>query len=89
VSAVLAAYGALTLATFALYGWDKLQARRAGRRVPERTLHLLALAGGFLGAWVGMRLFRHKTQKRGFAVVLAMAVLLHAAFWGWWLRAER
>jgi uncharacterized membrane protein YsdA (DUF1294 family) len=84
VRAVLAAYGALTLASLALYGWDKLQARRVRRRIPERTLHLFALAGGFPGAWLGRRLFRHKTQKPAFAVVLALSTLLHAGAWVWW-----
>ena len=82
--AVLAAYGALTLASLALYGWDKRQARRARRRIPERMLHLLALAGGFPGAWLGRRLFRHKTQKPGFTVVLTLSTLLHAGAWSWW-----
>ncbi|HEX6884790.1 MAG TPA: DUF1294 domain-containing protein [Planctomycetota bacterium] len=82
--AVLAAYGALSLACLVLYGWDKRQARRNGRRVPERTLHGLALAGGFVGAWLGMRVFRHKTQKPGFALVVALALVLHAAGWAWW-----
>jgi uncharacterized membrane protein YsdA (DUF1294 family) len=83
VRAVLTAYGALALATFVLYGWDKLQARRGGHRIPERTLHLLALAGGFFGAWLGMRLFRHKTMKPGFALIVILAAFGHAAFWGW------
>ena len=82
--AVLAAYGALSLACLVLHGWDKWQARRSERRVPERTLHLLALAGGFVGAWLGMRFFRHKTQKPGFTLVLVLALGLHAGGWGWW-----
>jgi uncharacterized membrane protein YsdA (DUF1294 family) len=83
--AVLLAYGALATATFLLYGWDKLQAQRAGRRVPEAQLHVLALLGGFPGSLLGMRLFRHKTRKLAFRAVLAAAVLLHAAGWSWWL----
>ena len=77
-------YAALSLVTLALYGWDKLQARREGRRVPEKTLHGLALLGGFAGAWLGMSLFRHKTRKPMFALVVGVAALLHAALWGAW-----
>ena len=44
------AYAGLSTGTFALYGWDKLQARRGGRRVSEARLHGLALLGGFAGA---------------------------------------
>lgn len=82
---LLLAYGALTLVTLLAYGLDKLQAKRGARRVPERTLHALALLGGFAGAWLGMRLFRHKTQKPVFTLVVVAAALLHAAAWSWWL----
>lgn len=72
-------------ATFASYGYDKAQARRAGWRVPEGILHLLALAGGFLGGWAGMYTFRHKTREPLFKAVLALATVLHlgSAFWLW------
>lgn len=82
---VLFAYAALSVGAFALYGWDKLQARRGGRRVSETRLHGLALLGGFAGAWFGMLLFRHKTRKRAFIVVQGFAALVHAAGWSWWL----
>jgi uncharacterized membrane protein YsdA (DUF1294 family) len=81
----LLVYVVLNLVSLGLYGWDKGQAKRSGARVPERTLHSLALLGGFAGAWLGMRLFRHKTQKSVFSVVLLLAAALHAAVWGWWL----
>ncbi|NOT28908.1 MAG: DUF1294 domain-containing protein [Planctomycetes bacterium] len=79
------AYAALSAATFVLYGWDKLQAKRGTRRVPEARLHGMALLGGFSGAWLGRIVFRHKTQKPVFTLVLGAAALLHAAAWGWWL----
>lgn len=79
------AYGVLSLAALLAHGFDKLQARRGARRVPERTLHALALLGGFAGAWLGMRLFRHKTRKPVFTRIVSAAALLHAALWGWWL----
>jgi len=85
--AIAFAYGALNLLELLGYGWDKLQAKRNGRRVPERTLHALALLGGFAGAWIGMSVFRHKTQKPLFSVVLVLAALLHAGFWSWWFLA--
>jgi uncharacterized membrane protein YsdA (DUF1294 family) len=70
--------------TFALFGWDKRQARRGGRRVPEARLHALALAGGFAGAWLGMLAFRHKTRKLAFRAVPIVSAALHAAAWTWW-----
>jgi uncharacterized membrane protein YsdA (DUF1294 family) len=64
------------------YGWDKRQAGNGGRRVSERTLYLLALLGGWPGALLGQRLFRHKTQKVRFRIVFWMVVLLHVAIVG-------
>src|SRR5262245_23106205 len=51
------------------YGYDKRCAGGNGSRVPEIVLHGLALAGGTLGAYAGMQLFRHKTIKGRFRVV--------------------
>ncbi len=54
------------LVSFALFGVDKSRARRGRRRVPERTLLMSAAVSGTVGAWTGMRTFRHKTVKRSF-----------------------
>ncbi len=54
---------------FGYYGYDKRQAGAAGPRVPEVVLHALAVAGGTVGAYAGMRLFRPKTIKGPFQVV--------------------
>ncbi len=62
--------------TFALFGLDKWAARRGWRRVPERTLHGCALAGGSPGALLGQGLFRHKTAKASFQVVFWIIVLV-------------
>jgi uncharacterized membrane protein YsdA (DUF1294 family) len=75
---ILVAVAAANLAAFALYGADKQRARRCGRRIPERTLLLAALAGPF-GALAGMRLFRHKTHKPPFVVAVPLFAALHAA----------
>jgi uncharacterized membrane protein YsdA (DUF1294 family) len=60
-----------------VYATDKAQAGLAGRRVSERTLHLLALAGGWPGALVAQRYFRHKTRKVRFQVVFWLIVTGH------------
>ena len=62
--------------TFALYGYDKLQAKVGGGRAPEVVLHAAALAGGFIGGWLGMIVFHHKTRQTRFKVVLLIATLL-------------
>jgi len=51
---------------FTVYGWDKWCATRGRSRVSERTLVLWALVGGWPGAYLAMRTFRHKTSKPSF-----------------------
>lgn len=75
------------IVTFALYGMDKAKAKSGAWRIPESTLHLLALAGGVAGGWLGRAVFRHKTQKTIFLVVLLAATALHGAVL-WWLVAR-
>ena len=69
----------LTVWTFLTYGWDKLAAIRKWWRTPEGTLHALAVAGGFIGATLGRTIFRHKTQKPIFTVIIIVAALVQAA----------
>lgn len=78
---ILAWYALMSAITFCVYGWDKRRAVRGSRRVPEKTLQLLALVGGWPGAHAARALFRHKTQKRWFTVVLWMITLLHVMAW--------
>lgn len=68
---------------FAAYGIDKRAAFRGGWRVPEAVLHGLALIGGVPGAWVGRAVFRHKTQRPVFLVVLAIASVVWGAIAAW------
>jgi uncharacterized membrane protein YsdA (DUF1294 family) len=68
--------------SFVAYGLDKRWAANGGRRVPERTLHLLAVLGGWPGAMLAQRQFRHKTRKIAFRVVFWSLVALHVAVVG-------
>ena len=72
------------MTTFGIYGWDKWQAQRRGWRAPERTLHLLAFVGGFLGGWAGMFLFWHKVRDSSFWLVLSLATIIHGALAYYW-----
>ncbi|HHT84293.1 MAG: DUF1294 domain-containing protein [Bacillota bacterium] len=69
----LAAYNVLACI---LMGYDKLQAIRGGRRIPERTLFALALTGGSLGILAGMLSFRHKTRHLNFRLRVPAMLLL-------------
>lgn len=75
--AYLITVGIMSMVTFITYWLDKRKAKREGWRIPERTLHTLALFGGWPGALLGQNMFRHKTQKGSFRVVFWLVLLLH------------
>lgn len=70
---------AVNLASFALYGLDKVKAKRGLWRIRESTLLLVAALGGSLGALLGMELFRHKTKHWSFKILIPLFLLLHMA----------
>lgn len=65
--------------TFFVYGFDKHAAETGRWRTQESTLHLLALLGGWPGAWCAQRLFRHKVRKARFMTVYWATALVHIA----------
>ena len=70
---------------FVLMGFDKRQARRGGRRVPEGRLFLAALLGGAAGTILGMYAFRHKTRHWYFKWGLPAILLFHLGLlWFYW-----
>ncbi len=84
MSWILGVYAVMSGLTLIAYGVDKGQARRHQGRIPELTLHLLALAGGWPGALLGQRWFRHKTRKWGFQLLTWSIVLAHLGVWAAW-----
>ncbi|HAG4720919.1 TPA: DUF1294 domain-containing protein, partial [Salmonella enterica] len=62
--------------TLAIYGVDKTAARKTWRRVPESTLLVFGVVGGWPGAIVGQQLFRHKTQKQPFKTYFIVSVIV-------------
>lgn len=81
-------YGLVSLLTFVLYGLDKRAARRGAWRTAEARLHFFELCGGWPGALLAQRMFRHKTRKVPFLVVFAFAVIANLAALGWLLYAD-
>ncbi len=80
-------YLLLSCASYLMYGFDKEVAGKAGwQRTPERTLHLLDLAGGWPGGLVAQQVTRHKTAKASFQRGFGITVLLNLALFGvlWW-----
>lgn len=73
----------INLVTFAVYGIDKAKAKRGAWRVPEKTLFLLPLLGGSLGALLGMRVFHHKTKHWYFVWGIPLILLAQIALAVW------
>ena len=78
---------AVNVVTFTVYGIDKRKARRGAWRIPEKTLFLLPLLGGSVGALLGMRVFHHKTKHWYFVWGIPAILLAQLALTVWlWLR---
>lgn len=78
---------AVNVASFTVYGIDKRKARRGAWRIPEKTLFLLPLLGGSVGALLGMKVFRHKTKHWYFVWGIPAILLAQLALTVWlWLR---
>ena len=76
--AVMLVLFGINVIAFLAFGWDKRQSTRAGAgRIAERTLIALALFGGALGALIGQQVFRHKTQKQPFRMLLWLAAIIN------------
>ena len=73
----------INILTFIVYGIDKLKAKKGKWRIPESTLLLLAIIGGSIGAWFGMKVWHHKTKHKKFKygipliIILQLGVLLY------------
>lgn len=74
---------AVNLITFTVYGADKARAKRGAWRVPEKTLFLLPLLGGSIGALLGMWVFRHKTRHWYFVWGVPLILLAQIALAAW------
>lgn len=73
---LLIAYLAINVITFIVYGIDKWKARRDKWRIPESTLLLLAALYGSLGAWLGMKVWHHKTMHKKFRFCVPLFFVL-------------
>ena len=80
---------AINVVTFIVYGIDKYKAKKAKWRISEATLLLLAVLGGSIGAWMGMKVWHHKTIHKKFKygipaillIQIALMAYLHMNLW--------
>ena len=73
----------VNVATFITYGIDKYKAKKGKWRISEATLLLMAVFGGSIGAWLGMKVFHHKTMHKKFYIGVPTIIILQIAFAGW------
>lgn len=70
---------AVNAVAFVVYGVDKYKAQKAKWRIRESTLLLLAVIGGSAGAWLGMKIWRHKTRHAKFRYGVPAILLIQLA----------
>ena len=70
---------AVNAVAFVVYGVDKYKAQKAKWRIRESTLLLLAAIGGSAGAWLGMKIWRHKTRHAKFRYGVPAILLIQLA----------
>ena len=70
---------AVNIATFFLYGIDKYKAKKGRWRISEAILLLMAVIGGSIGAWAGMRLWHHKTMHKKFKYGIPIIIIIQVA----------
>ena len=70
---------AINAVAFIVYGIDKYKAKKAKWRISEATLLLLAVVGGSIGAWMGMKVWHHKTIHKKFKYGIPAILLIQIA----------
>ncbi len=65
----------INVVTFLVYGIDKVKAKQGSWRISEATLLILAVIGGSIGAFLGMKVWHHKTMHKKFKYGLPLILL--------------
>ena len=74
---------AINVVTFFIYGIDKWKAKRSKWRISEATLLGMAVIGGSIGAWLGMRVWHHKTMHKKFQFGIPLIIVAQIALLIW------
>ncbi|MFH5182005.1 DUF1294 domain-containing protein [Paenibacillus sp. TAB 01] len=73
----------MNIISFCLMAYDKSQAGKRKRRIPEKRLFGYAACGGALGAWIGMYTWRHKTKHTSFILGMPALLVVNAVLIYW------
>lgn len=71
------------ICVFLIYGLDKFLSKTNYRRISEKMLISIAFLFGALGASAGMIIFRHKTKKQKFKILIPMAIISNIILLGY------
>ena len=82
---VLIYLAVINVATFFTFGIDKWKAKKSLWRIRETALLILAVLGGSIGAWIGMNVWHHKTQKKKFRYGVPAIIIIQLALIGYLL----
>lgn len=78
ISVILTLYFIIiNIITFIMFYTDKQKAIKHKWRIPESTLILFSFIGGSFGAYLGMKIFRHKTKHPKFYILIPIFIILH------------
>ena len=69
----------INVVTFFMYGIDKWKAKKSKWRIRETALLGLAVLGGSIGAWLGMKVWHHKTQHKKFKYGVPAIIIVQLA----------
>jgi uncharacterized membrane protein YsdA (DUF1294 family) len=84
---LIAAYAiVMSAAGFCICACDKRAAVKGKRRVSERALFVTAVLGGSAGVYAAMLIFRHKTRRLKFMLLMPLILLLQAGAALWALK---
>ena len=75
----------INIVTFLVYGIDKWKARKTMWRIREASLLMLAVLGGSIGAWLGMKVWHHKTQHKKFRYGIPAIIIIQLVIIGYFL----
>ena len=70
---------AINALSFILFGLDKYKAKKGKGRISEATLLMMAVIGGSIGAWTGMRLWHHKTMHKKFKYGIPAIIIMQVS----------
>ena len=70
---------AINVVAFFMYGIDKWKAKKSKWRISEATLLLMAVFGGSIGAWLGMKVWHHKTLHKKFRYGVPAIIIVQIA----------